>query len=700
VSFGGTTANTYSGDTIINAGQCWLGKSAYVVAVPGNLVIGPGPTGPTTAVHWLQAGGLVGPLVTVNANSVLDLNGYNQTLSQLRLNDGGSVMTGVGTLTLPNGALVQVGSLDPILGSRASSTISGFIGLPTLGNITFSVNPFVLTFTRSPELDVPAAISGAINHGATATLFKEGLGQMRLSGNSSFSGNLFINAGKVIAASANALGGTFRGTTVNNDASLVLDGGINIAAEYVGLNSSNSAALDNRSGNNIWGGEIYLNRDSTINVIGADSLIASGLIDGPGALVKVGSGNLIMAGNVNNTYAGETFVNQGTLLLDKPVAVTAIPTALEIGAADDSTAGTARNLNSYQIVGNIYVHSRGLYDVNGLEENVDYLHLYGGATVQTGTGWLYLKTGGAIYVYPQTNSTATINGHLGLDPGNHLVTVATGTTLPDVSDLTINALVAETSTAASLQKEGLGRMRLTVADTYTGGTTVNGGTLQVDGSIAQGTVTVNAGTLQGLGTVGPVSLTSVSAIVAPGDSPGILNCGSFGGGGGTLQVELNGTTPGPLGYDQLNVSGSVNLTGMSLSGTLGFASATNDQFTIINNDGIEAIIGTFSGLPQGKKLYIGQELFQISYNGGSGNDVVLSRIITPPPPTLTIQKVPPSSVRLLWATNDPPFSLQTASSLPASNWSAVLPLPVVIGTNDVVTNLVSNSKQFYRLSSP
>jgi autotransporter-associated beta strand protein len=56
MSFGGSSANTYSGDTIISAGQCWLGKSAYVTAVPGNLVIGPGPDGPATAVHLLQVG--------------------------------------------------------------------------------------------------------------------------------------------------------------------------------------------------------------------------------------------------------------------------------------------------------------------------------------------------------------------------------------------------------------------------------------------------------------------------------------------------------------------------------------------------------------------------------------------------------------------------------------------------------------------
>ena len=102
-------------------------------------------------------------------------------------------------------------------------------------------------------------------------------------------------------------------------------------------------------------------------------------------------------------------------------------------------------------------------------------------------------------------------------------------------------------------------------------------------------------------------------------------------------------------------------------------------------------------MPQGKKLYIGKELFQINYTGGSGNDVVLSRLVTPTPPALTIQSVPPVSVRLVWATNDPPFNLRTATNLATPIWTAALPLPVVIGTNNVVTNTTVGPQTLYRL---
>jgi hypothetical protein len=208
--------------------------------------------------------------------------------------------------------------------------------------------------------------------------------------------------------------------------------------------------------------------------------------------------------------------------------------------------------------------------------------------------------------------------------------------------------------------------------------------------------------LGGSGTVGNVVMNSSSAMVSPGESPGILTCSNFnprGSGSGIFRAELNGTTPG-AGYDQLNARGTVALNGVSLNASLNYASSASDQFTIINNDGSEAVTGMFTGLPQGKKLYIGKELFQISYTGGSGNDVVLSRLTTPPPPQLTIERAGTNTVRLLWATNDPTFSLQTCTNLSVGSWSATLPSPSLIGGNDVVTNMTINGAQFYRLTSP
>ena len=118
--------------------------------------------------------------------------------------------------------------------------------------------------------------------------------------------------------------------------------------------------------------------------------------------------------------------------------------------------------------------------------------------------------------------------------------------------------------------------------TFTGATTVNGGSLLVDGSQLASAVTVQSGSLLGgIGTV--AAITASGATVSPGDSPGILNAQgdvSFDS-SSTFTVELNGATPGATGYDQLNVAGTVDLGGSTLSPSLGFTPATGETFTII-----------------------------------------------------------------------------------------------------------------------
>jgi hypothetical protein len=131
-----------------------------------------------------------------------------------------------------------------------------------------------------------------------------------------------------------------------------------------------------------------------------------------------------------------------------------------------------------------------------------------------------------------------------------------------------------------------------------------------------------------------------------------------------------------------------------------FAPAVNDQFTIIRKDGVRTITGEFNGLPQDASFTLGDHIFQIDYFGGDGNDVVLTKIRNVYRPALTIERVAPSSVPLLWPTNDPAFSLQFSTNLSAANWAAVSPLPAVNGANNVVTNAMEDARKFYRLLKP
>jgi hypothetical protein len=84
----------------------------------------------------------------------------------------------------------------------------------------------------------------------------------------------------------------------------------------------------------------------------------------------------------------------------------------------------------------------------------------------------------------------------------------------------------------------------------------------------------------------------------------------------------------PQANSQVNVSGAVNLNGATLSATVNnFTPTMSQTFTIINNDGMDAVNGTFAGLPQGATTIFGGFAFRISYFGGVGlNDVTLTRV--------------------------------------------------------------------------
>src|SRR5262249_62073253 len=119
-------------------------------------------------------------------------------------------------------------------------------------------------------------------------------------------------------------------------------------------------------------------------------------------------------------------------------------------------------------------------------------------------------------------------------------------------------------------KAGTGTLTLSgTINTYRGGVAVSAGTLLFNGSLTSGTaaVTVNGGTLGGSGNlVRPVTVSS-GGTVAPGSSPGILSTGNVAfASGSTFAAELNSpyATAG-TDYDQLNVTGSVDLGGATFS---------------------------------------------------------------------------------------------------------------------------------------
>ena len=74
--------------------------------------------------------------------------------------------------------------------------------------------------------------------------------------------------------------------------------------------------------------------------------------------------------------------------------------------------------------------------------------------------------------------------------------------------------------------------------------------------------------------------------------------------------------------------------GRKFASKLAFASAVTKRFMIVKNDGVDPVVGTFKGLPQGATTNFNGAQFQISYFGGTGNDLVLTQLALPAPPQL------------------------------------------------------------------
>ena len=140
-------------------------------------------------------------------------------------------------------------------------------------------------------------------------------------------------------------------------------------------------------------------------------------------------------------------------------------------------------------------------------------------------------------------------------------TVASGTVPNNGPDLAVSAILS--GAGAGITKAGAGTLTLSSNNTYTGATTVNAGTLLVNGSQPVSAVTVNTGAILGGtdGTVGAVSDSggTISPGAAMSAGSGILNTGNvMFSSTAAYNVDLNGTTAGS-GYDELNAAGTVAL---------------------------------------------------------------------------------------------------------------------------------------------
>jgi autotransporter-associated beta strand protein len=250
---------------------------------------------------------------------------------------------------------------------------------------------------------------------------------------------------------------------------------------------------------------------------------------------------------------------------------------------------------------------------------------------------------------------AEVYGNGALDIGLHdLPGITIGSVIGDGSvllggnNLTIGSSNASTSfdgviqdggenggTGGALTKIGTGKLTLTNANTYTGGTTVNGGTLLVNNTtgsgLGTGPVQALSGILGGSGTVsGRVTVGTgrgIGATLGPGANsiiPGTLTIGKQLAlkSDATYRVTLNSNTPAA---DQV-VSNGVRILGAQIvfNEVNNTALPLGTAFTVISNTSRKPISGTFTNLPDGGSITIGNNTYKANYEGGDGNDLILT----------------------------------------------------------------------------
>jgi autotransporter-associated beta strand protein len=282
----------------------------------------------------------------------------------------------------------------------------------------------------------------------------------------------------------------------------------------------------------------------------------------------------------------------------------------------------------------------------------------GGVQAQGGTGAggnVFVQAGATLVIEGGGTSGGTAAGGIGLYSfyngaafgGGIYLQQSAGQAAPSLTlyatsanpTLTIADVIAFQSSSTGLAigdatHANSGTVTLAAQNTYAGATTVNSGTLLVDGAIAGSAVIVKDGAmLGGHGTTGAVTV-ETGGTFAAGNSPGQLTVASLNlASGASFAEEIGGTTAGS-GYDQTIVTGgAVVLNGATLSLSLygGFAPHLTDVYRVIDNQGAGAINGTFvdaqgHALTEGAIFVLNGATLQISYVGGTGNDVTLTDV--------------------------------------------------------------------------
>lgn len=417
--------------------------------------------------------------------------------------------------------------------------------------------------------DVTATISAPIT--GTGGIEKIGTGTLVLTGANSYVGGTKVSGGFLSVASAAALG----------DAGnvLTLSGG--------GLEATGSFTLGNA---------VVLDGFGSLKPASGETLGLSGIVSGTGTLRKEGLGTLVLSGA--NTYSGTTLIAEGTLQAQGGAAIPDA-SAVRIEAAGHLQLDANEGIGSLSGSGTVNLQSHTLrvgYDASS--------SAFSGAISGTG-GLVKLGAGNLVLAGTNSYSGGTLIAEGGLVIGNG---GTSGSIVGDVVNQgTLSfyrsdtlAFAGQISGSGAVAQIGTGTLILSGANSYSGGTLISGGTLQVaaDANLGQmsGLVVIEAGTLSttasfstpralmlaGGGTIGIATGTTLELTTQVSGDGGLTKSGD-----GTLILAADnsygGVTTIRSGVLQLGNGGTTGSVGGAIVNDATLAFNRHDSFAVSNN---------------------------------------------------------------------------------------------------------------------
>ncbi len=512
-----TGDNNYSGGTTITGGTLTadhadsLGTGA--IANSGVLQVGEGELENTLS----GAGSLV-----KTGTGELTLSGDNSYSGTTTIT-GGTLTAdhadSLGTGTIANNGVLQVGEgeLENTLSGSGSLVKTGTGELTLSGDNNYSggttIDDGTLIADNADSLGTGAiANNGVLQVGegelkntlsGTGSLVKIGTGELTLSGDNTYSGGTTIDDGVLIAANVNALSGG----DVDNSGTLMLDA--NGAFELANVTTHSGATTALAAGSTLDAGQLTQEDGSTLSIdLGAatdEAMITADSVTLGGTL------NVTGIGSVTDSWTPEAYTYT---LIDSDSAITS--------DFDDLTvAGMNR-------------------------EDVDFLTIDGKVDETDNTN--YDLTASLSWYADRDNATTDAHGTFTLsDPDGSFNVAATLTDVDDTLD------PGSRWDGKSLTKEGAGTLILSGDNDYSGGTTINEGTLVAASTTALGTGLVDNNATLVLDADGEVSAvggitthSGATTQLALGTSLDLGDSALIQQDGSTLNVELNSDSVQPL----------------------------------------------------------------------------------------------------------------------------------------------------------